>query len=254
MRTKRPFILLVNDDGLSAPGLKFMSEILNDFANIIVVAPNKEQSGMSHAISVDKKIEVKKIKESQGYIEYSCSGTPSDCVKIALNNLCKIKPDLCISGINHGSNFSISTLYSGTVHAAIEGTIQGIPSIAISHENYSHDIDFSCFTNFIIKFVKQVLNIGIKKGVTLNINLPDCSYKNLKGAKFCNQGKGFWKEKYDKKENIYFWLCGDFVSTDTNSESDVCSIKNKYISIVPVKTDMTDYNYLDNLKGLNIDV
>ncbi len=250
----RPYILLVNDDGLSAPGLKFMSETLKDFANIIVVAPGKEQSGMSHAISVDKKIEIKEINKSQHCIEYSCSGTPSDCVKIALNNLCKTKPDLCISGINHGSNFSISTLYSGTVHAAIESAIKGVPSIAISHENYSHDIDFSVYSDFIKKFVKQILNIGIKKGVTLNVNLPDCSFKNLKGVKYCNQGEGFWKEKYDKKENNYFWLCGDFVSTDTNSESDVYAIKNNYISIVPVKVDMTDYDYLKNLRSLNIDV
>ena len=140
--------ILVNDDGLSAPGLKFMSEKLKDFANIIVVAPSKEQSGMSHAISVDKKIEIKEINKSQDYIEYSCSGTPSDCVKIALNNLCKTKPDLCISGINHGSNFSISTLYSGTVHAAIESAIKGVPSIAISHENYSH-IDFSVYSDLL---------------------------------------------------------------------------------------------------------
>jgi len=254
MQVNRPFILIVNDDGVSAPGLQFLSATLKQIADILVIAPEKEQSGKSHAINVDQKIKVKKLKELDGYIEYSCSGTPADYVKIAMHELVVKKPDLCISGINHGANFSISTLYSGTVHAALEGTIQSVPSIAISHQNYSKDIDFSYFKNFIKNIATHILNVGLKNGVTLNINIPDIPFSKIKGIKVCHQGDGNWVEEYEKKEQGFYWLTGDFVSFDTSKSSDIWAINNNYITIVPVKLDMTDYDYLKDLKDLNIDV
>ena len=254
MQSNRPFILIVNDDGVFAPGLKFLSTTLKQIADILVIAPEKEQSGKSHAISVDQKIKLKKLKVSDGYAEYSCSGTPADCVKIAMHELVQKKPDLCVSGINHGANFSISTLYSGTVHAAIEGTIQGIPSIAISHQNYSKDIDFSHFKKFIINIANYILNTGLKNGVTLNINIPDAPFLEIKGIKLCNQGNGNWEEEYEKKEQDYYWLTGNFVSFDQSKNSDIWAINNNYITIVPIKLDMTDYNCLKDLKDLDINV
>ena len=254
MPSKRPFILLVNDDGILAPGLRFLATILKEDADVLVIAPDKEQSGKSHAISVDQKVKVKKVKELKGYTEYTCSGTPVDCVKIAMHKLVIKKPDLCVSGINHGANFSISTLYSGTLHAAIEGTIQGVPSISISHENYSHNIDFSGYNNFIKNIVNHILSAGLKRGVTLNINIPNIPYSKIKGIQFCNQGQGNWEEEYKKNEESYYWLTGNFVSVDNSESSDIWSIKNNYISIVPVKIDMTDYDYLKEIKDLNINV
>tara|TARA_B100001250_G_C19708438_1_gene748018 strand:- start:68 stop:832 length:765 start_codon:yes stop_codon:yes gene_type:complete len=254
MLSKRPFILLVNDDGILASGLKFLATILKEDADVLVIAPDKEQSGKSHAISVDQKVKVKKVKELKGYAEYTCSGTPADCVKIAIHEILTKKPDLCVSGINHGANFSISTLYSGTLHAAMEGTIQGVPSISISHENYSHNIDFSGYNNFIKNIVNHILNVGLKGGVTLNINIPNIPYSKIKGIKLCNQGQGNWEEEYKKKGNFYYWLTGNFISFDNSKSSDIWAIKNNFISIVPVKTDMTDYKYLEEIKDLNIDV
>ena len=254
MTFNRPFILVVNDDGILAPGLKFLTNSLKEIADILVVAPDQEQSGKSHAISVDKKISVTKIKETVNYAEYTCSGTPVDCVKIAIHKLLKKKPDLCISGINHGANYSISTLYSGTVHAAIEASIHGFPSIAISHQSYVKDIDFSCYKDFIQNIVSHVLNIGLKNKVTLNINIPSVSFSKIKGVKICNQGNGNWIEEYKEKENGYYWLTGDFVSFDTTQSSDIWAINNNYISIVPVKLDMTDYEYINELNKLNINV
>ena len=254
MKSNRPFILIVNDDGIFAPGLQFLLKTLKEFADLFIIAPDKEQSGKSHAISVDKKIKIIKQKEEVGYVEYICSGTPVDCVKIAIHQLLKRKPDLCISGINHGANYSISTLYSGTVHAAMEGTIQGIPSIALSHESFSKDIDFRKFTPFIKNVINHVLNTGLKNKITLNINIPDIPFSEIKGVKICKQGDGNWIEKYRKKEEAFFWLTGEFKSCDNASNSDITAIKDSYITIVPIKLDMTDYNYINEHKDLKFDI
>jgi 5'-nucleotidase len=255
MESNRPFILVVNDDGISAPGLKFLVKTLKEFSDIFVIAPDKEQSGKSHAISVDEKIKITKINEEIGYVEYTCSGTPVDCVKIAVHQLLKKKPSLCISGINHGANFSISTLYSGTVHAAVEGTIQGIPSIALSHQSYSRDINFNVFGNFIKNIVNHVLSIGLKNKTTLNVNIPDISFSKIRGVKICRQGDGNWIEKYRKtNDDDYYWLTGEFKSFDHNSDTDISAINNYYITIVPIKLDTTDHKYIDENKCLNIDI
>lgn len=251
---QKPLILLVNDDGVLSPGLRFLINVCKKIARVYVVAPDKDQSGRSHAITVDNKIILKEIKNGEIYSEFSCSGTPVDCVKLAVKKLGKKKPDLCISGINHGSNFSISTLYSATVHAAIEGTIQGIPSFAISHFNSSNKIDMSSYDDFLDLLIKYLLKKKIQKGVTLNINLPDISYDNIKGVKVCRQGKGVWTEKINStNNNNEFFITGHFDPLEDKKDTDIWALKNSFISIVPIKNDMTDYNYIKKNKTIEND-
>lgn len=251
---KKPLILLVNDDGIFSPGLRCLIKICKKIGRVFVVAPNKEQSGRSHAITVDEKITFKKIESSELYCEYSCSGTPVDCVKLAINKLLNEKPDLCISGINHGPNYSISTLYSATVHAAIEGTIEGVPSIAISHLNYSNKIDMSSLNEFLHLFIKKILKNNIKEGVTLNVNIPNLSYKKIKGVKICRQGKGKWIEKIiSKKKKNEIVITGHFEAKEDEDDTDIWALKNSFISIVPIKNDMTDYDYIEKNKVIEYD-
>ena len=251
---QKPLILLVNDDGIFSPGLRFLINVCKRIGKVCVVAPDKDQSGRSHAITVDEKISFKKIESSELYSEYSCTGTPVDCVKLALNKLLYEKPNLCISGINHGANYSISTLYSATVHAAIEGTIEGVPSIAISHLNYSNKIDMSSYNDFLFLFIKHILKNNIEKGVTLNINLPNISYKDIQGVKVCRQGKGKWIENITSinKDNECL-ITGHFESKEEKNDTDIWALKNSFISIVPIKNDMTDYDYIKKNKNIEYD-
>ena len=251
---KKPLILLVNDDGIFSPGLRFLINICKNIARVCIVAPNQERSGRSHAITVNEKISFKDIKISEDYSEFSCSGTPVDCVKLAINKLCKEKPDLCISGINHGANYSISTLYSATVHAAIEGTIEGVKSLAISHLNYSNKVNMSSYRDFLISLIKYFLKNNIEKGVTLNINLPDVPYNKIKGIKLCRQGKGKWIEKIKttNKQNECI-ITGHFECKENSVDTDIWALENLYVSIVPIKIDMTDYDYIKNNKLINYD-
>ena len=248
---KKPLILLVNDDGILSPGLRFLIKLCKKIARVYVVAPTQDRSGRSHAITVEEKITFKKIIKSEFYSEYSCSGTPVDCVKLAINRICKEKPDLCISGINHGANYSISTLYSATLHAAIEGTILGVNSIAISHLNYSNKIDMSSYQDYLLSMIKYFLINKIETGVTLNINLPDIKFDQIKGVKLCRQGKGKWIEKISSigKENECS-ITGHFLAEEDSNDTDIWALENSYISIVPIKIDMTNYDFIKSNKKL----
>ncbi|MBH75802.1 MAG: 5'/3'-nucleotidase SurE [Flavobacteriales bacterium] len=247
---KKHTILLVNDDGIFSPGLRFLIKICKKIGKVLVVAPEQNQSGMSHAITVDKEIKINKLESSKDYEEYSCSGTPVDCVKIATKKILKKKPDLCISGINHGANYSISTLYSATLHAAVEGTIEGIPSIAISHLDYSSKIDFSSYDNFLENLIRKILSSHLIKGVTLNINIPSITCKDLRGIKVCRQGKGKWIEKINSKKNKFI-ITGHFESQDKSKDTDIWALDNSFVSVVPIQIDMTDYDYIDNYNDLD---
>ena len=249
---KKYTILLVNDDGIFSPGLRFLIKICKKIGKVLVVAPEQNQSGMSHAITVDKEIKINKLESSKNYEEYSCSGTPVDCVKIATKKILKEKPDLCISGINHGSNYSISTLYSATLHAAIEGAIGGIPSIAISHLDYSPKIDFSSYDKFLENLIRKILSYHVIKGVTLNINIPDIPFKDIKGIKVCRQGKGKWVEKINSKnKKNKFIITGHFKSQEKSQDTDIWALDNSFVSVVPIQIDMTDYDYIDNYNELD---
>ena len=250
---KRPIILVTNDDGINAPGIRTLVSVIKDIGDVIVVAPDSPQSGMGHAITINSTLHSSRITpKNSEIIEYSCSGTPADCVKLAINELMPRKPDLCVSGINHGSNSSINVIYSGTMSAAIEAGIEGVPAIGFSLLDYSWNADFSQSKDFIRKITLNALNNGIPKGVVLNVNIPAVKKSDIKGVKICRQAKAYWVEEFDKRKNPlgqeYYWLTGKFVNKDQGEDTDEWALNNNYISIVPVEFDLTAHHAI---KGLN---
>ena len=250
---KRPLILVTNDDGINAPGIRTLISVVKNIGDVIVVAPDSPQSGMGHAITINSTLHSSRITpKNSEIIEYSCSGTPADCVKLAINELMPRKPDLCVSGINHGSNSSINVIYSGTMSAAIEAGIEGVPAIGFSLLDYSWNADFSQSKDFIRKITLNALNNGIPKGVVLNVNIPAVKKSDIKGVKICRQAKAYWVEEFDKRKNPlgqeYYWLTGKFVNKDQGEDTDEWALKNNYISIVPVEFDLTAHHAI---KGLN---
>ena len=249
---KRPLILVTNDDGINAPGNRTLISVVKNIGDVIVVAPDSPQSGMGHAITINSTLHSSKITpKNSEIIEYSCSGTPADCVKLAINELMPRKPDLCVSGINHGSNSSINVIYSGTMSAAIEAGIEGVPAIGFSLLDYSWNADFSQSKDFIRKITLNALNNGIPKGVVLNVNIPAVKKSDIKGVKICRQAKAYWVEEFDKRKNPlgqeYYWLTGKFVNKDQGEDTDEWALKNNYISIVPVEFDLTAHHAIQGL-------
>ena len=250
---ERPLILVTNDDGINAPGIRTLISIMKDIGDIVVVAPDSPQSGMGHAITINSTLHSSRITPKDSEItEYSCSGTPADCVKLAINELMPRKPDLCVSGINHGSNSSINVIYSGTMSAAIEAGIEGVPAIGFSLLDYRWNADFEQSKNFISMITLNALNNGIPKGVVLNVNIPSVRKSDIKGVKICRQAMAYWIEEFDKRKNPlgqeYYWLTGKFINEDQGEDTDEWALNNNFISIVPVKFDLTAHHAI---KGLN---
>jgi len=249
---KKPLILVTNDDGITAPGLRTLINIMNKIGDVVVVAPDSPQSGMGHAITINDTLYCKKEKIDDGpQTEYSISGTPADCVKFAVRKILDKKPDLCVSGINHGANSSINVIYSGTMSAAVEAGIEGIKSIGFSLLNYNWDADFKPCEEYITKICKNVLRQK-KQDLILNVNFPS-NTKQFKGIKVCRQAKGYWQDTYDKRISPlgkeYYWLTGEFINKDSNKETDEWALSQGYVSLVPVSFDMTAYDDLDDLKN-----
>ncbi|MCD4746873.1 MAG: 5'/3'-nucleotidase SurE [Bacteroidales bacterium] len=241
----KPVILITNDDGINAPGIRILIEIMREIGEVVVVAPDKPQSGMSHAITVSVPLRLKKIVDKKDYKEYSCNGTPVDSVKLGGKIIIKGKPDLLVSGINHGSNSSINIIYSGTMAAVLEAAIDGIPSIGFSILDYSMKADFKGSEKFIKKIAENVLKNGLPSGTCLNVNIPTIDKSKIKGIKVCKQAKGYWKEEFDERKDPhkrdYYWLTGVFQNGDKDSDTDEWALANNYISVVPVKFDFTAY-------------
>ncbi|WP_075341044.1 5'/3'-nucleotidase SurE [Tenacibaculum agarivorans] len=248
----KPLILVTNDDGITAPGLRMLIEIMNEIGEVIVVAPDSPQSGMGHAITVNNVLHCNPTSIDDGpQIEYSCSGTPADCVKMAKNKILNRKPDLCVSGINHGSNSSISVIYSGTMSAAVEAGIEGIPAIGFSLLDYSWHADFRSSKEFIKNITLNVLLNGLPDGVVLNVNIPKLKKDEIKGIKVCRQANGYWKEDFEKRKSPmgkdYYWLSGEFINKDKGQDTDIWALENGYISVVPVQFDMTAHHAIQKL-------
>ena len=250
-----PLILVVNDDGINAPGIRKLISIMNEFGDVVVVAPDSPQSGKGHAITLESIIKCDKINIDDGpQEEYSCSGTPVDCVKLALNKILKRKPDLCVSGINHGSNSSINVIYSGTMSAAVEAAVGGVPSIGFSLLDYSLEADFSESEKFIKKITKSVLDNGLPPGISLNVNIPKSVIgKKINGIKICRQAKAKWIEEFDKrqdtKNNTYYWLTGKFVNLDNGEDTDERDLENHFVSVVPIQFDLTAYQEISKINN-----
>ena len=254
---RKPLILVTNDDSIVAPGIRALIEVMKEIGEVIIVAPDSPQSGMGHAITVNNTITLDKVNlDKEIEHEYSCSGTPVDCVKIAVREILKRKPDLCVSGINHGSNSSINVIYSGTMSAAVEAGIEGIPAIGFSLLDYSWDADFEPFKKYVKKIALNVLEKGLSEGVILNVNFPKLKSEELKGIKICRQAKAAWIEEFDKRTNPmgkeYYWLSGKFVNNDKGEDTDEWALQNGYISIVPVQFDLTAYHAISQLNNWNI--
>lgn len=256
MEYKRPTILVVNDDGITSKGIKALIEVASTLGDVVVVAPDSPQSAMGHAITISKPLRLDKVDLYEGVDMYQCSGTPVDCVKLAVNQVLHRKPDLCISGINHGLNNSINVLYSGTMSAAMEGAIEGIPSIGFSLDNHSSQADFTHCMALIKKICIQVLEKGLPDGVLLNVNFPDI--EQIKGVKICRQARAKWKEEFDERldpnKRNYYWLTGVFLLNDEGADTDVRALTDGYASIVPVQFDLTAYHAMAELNNWNFQV
>jgi 5'-nucleotidase len=227
---------------------------MKEIGEVVVVAPDGPQSGMGHAITIGNTLRLYKtdVFDDMGVDAYKCSGTPADCVKLAKYYVLKDKwPDLVVSGINHGSNTSISVLYSGTMSAAIEAAIEGMPAIGFSLADYDPEADFSHTREWVIKVAKQALQNGIPKGVALNVNFPPKQNQNLKGIKICRQARAKWQEEFDERFDPngrrYFWLAGNFVNFDKGEDNDEWAIANNWASLVPVQFDMTAHHAITGL-------
>lgn len=252
---KKPLILVTNDDGITAPGLRALIGIMKDIGDVVVVAPDSPQSGMGHAITIDNTLYLKKVvidKEKGAPSEFSCSGTPADCVKLALQVILDRKPDICVSGINHGSNASINVIYSGTMSAAVEAGIEEIPAIGFSLCDYSWDANFEPSEKSIKKIVLEALKNGIPKGTVLNVNIPKTDGSEPKGIKVCRQAKANWKEQFDKRTSPtgkeYYWLSGEFELLDEGDDTDISAISDGYVSVVPTQYDLTAYKTMQHFK------
>jgi 5'-nucleotidase len=254
---KRPLILVTNDDGISAPGLRTLISVMNEIGDVVVVAPDSPQSGMGHAITLDSTIYCDTVSIDDGeQLEYRCSGTPADCVKMAISEILNKKPDLCVSGINHGANSSINVIYSGTMSAAIEAGIEGIPAIGFSLLDFSWNADFEGLKKHIKKIALLVLENGLPDGLVLNINFPKLVNNDFKGIKICRQARANWVEEFDKRTNPqgkeYYWLTGKFINLDHGEDTDIWALENEYISIVPVHFDLTAHHFIQNLNSWDL--
>lgn len=250
---KERLILLTNDDGVQAKGLISLVNVAKKYGKVVVVAPEVSRSGMSHAITMKYPLRIKKLKAEHDVEIYSCNGTPVDCVKLALHSILERKPDILLSGINHGTNASVSVVYSGTMAAAIEGAINGVTSVGFSLLDYSEDANFDTSCYYADKIIEKVFINGITKGVCLNVNIPVGSENEIKGIKVCRQTEGYWKEEFEKRvdpgKGEYYWLTGYFNNSEPLAEdTDVWALKNKFVSVVPIQVDFTSHSGVTELK------
>lgn len=250
----KPYILITNDDGCNAPGINVLTELMMQIGEVVVVAPDGPRSGQSNAITVTRPIRFHLLDKTEGLTRYSCTGTPTDCVKLALNEIVERKPDLLVSGINHGSNATINVIYSGTMGAVLEGCENGIASIGYSICNHNVDADFSLFAPYILQTARETLKNGLPKGVCLNINAPD---GEILGTRISRQCIGKWTKEFEKRVDpagrTYFWLTGHFENHEPDAQdTDEWALSNGFISVVPTKTDMTAHEMIDKMKHWNL--
>jgi len=242
---EKPIILINNDDGITAPGIKNLVEAAKTLGKVVVVAPDKAQSGMGHAITIGTPLRMDKVDLFGDIEAWQTSGTPVDCVKLAVDKILHRKPDLCISGINHGANHSINVIYSGTMSAAMEASIESIPSIGFSLLDYRFEADFSAAVFYANKIIKTVLENNLDKHLLLNVNIPSVPKREIKGIKICKQAYAKYKEEFDERIDPhgkkYYWLTGEFINFDKDKDTDVWALQNNYVSVVPVQFDLTNY-------------
>lgn len=250
--SKKPLILVTNDDGIAAQGIRELVEAVKPLGRVIVVAPDRPQSSMGHAITLDQPIRVELVDLFEGVeAAYQVSGTPVDCVKIAVNKLLDERPDVCVSGINHGLNSSINVIYSGTLSAAMEAALEDIPSAGFSLDCVESHCDFRASAQAARVITEKILKYGLPTEVFLNVNIPNLKPGNIKGFKVCRQARARWEETYeeriDPRGRKYYWLTGRFVNYDKGQDTDEWALANGYISIVPITLDFTAHHAISYL-------
>jgi 5'-nucleotidase len=249
---KKPTILITNDDGITAPGIRALIESVKHLGRIIVVAPDKPQSGMGHAVTIGTPLRMDKVSLFEGIEAWQTSGTPVDCVKLAVDKILHQRPDICLSGINHGANHSINVIYSGTMSAAMEAAIEGIPSIGFSLLDFRFEADFSAAQTYVTRIASSILDMKLKKHLLLNVNIPAVPASKIKGIKVCKQANAKYEEDFserlDPHGKKYYWLTGKFINFDKSKDTDVAALAKNYVSVVPVQFDLTDYTLKKELE------
>ena len=255
---KKPHILVTNDDGYNAPGLAKLTEIMRGIGTVTVVAPEQPMSGTGHAITVRHPLRIRKLREEDGLQVWTCQGTPVDCVKIGEQIILRRKPDLLVSGINHGSNASVNIVYSGTMGAVLESTINGTPSIGFSLTDYSHDADFRHVDKYVRKIALEVLDKGLPLQTCLNVNIPAVNGSPIRGVKVCEQANARWVEEYDERKDPtnrdYYWLTGRFELLDDRPCTDERALRENFVSVVPVHYDLTARHAFEHIRKFDLDV
>jgi 5'-nucleotidase len=254
---RSPLILVTNDDGMNAKGMETLISVARKFGDVVAISSREPMSGMSHAITIKVPLRVKLVEDEPGLKRYITNGTPVDGVKLVFNSLAERKPDLLLSGINHGSNSSSSVLYSGTMAAAMEGAINHIHSIGFSLLSFDPDADFSASARVAEEVIQQVLENGLPDGICLNVNIPAVPSEKIKGIKICSQANGYWKEEFEKRIDpngtTYYWLTGFFHNREPENggtDTDEWALKNGFVSIVPINTDLTAYKVMEQMKTM----
>jgi len=249
----QPKILISNDDGIFAPGIYALWEAMREIGDTIIVAPDMEKSAVGHAITLTDPLRVVPVHRSGGFEGLAVSGTPSDCTKIAIKSIMDEKPDLLISGINSGANIGTNLIYSGTISAATEGTMLGIPSVAISLDSYKSD-NYSVAKQTAIDIATNVLSNGIPHGTLLNVNVPYCDSHEIRGMKVTRQGNQYFKDEFEKRTDprgrTYYWMKGNIIDKDEELEFDGKAVRENYISITPIQFNMTNESYMGELREL----
>lgn len=254
---RSPLILVTNDDGMYAKGMESLIAVARKFGDVVAISAREPMSGMSHAITIKVPLRVRLVSEEPGFTRYETNGTPVDGVKLVFNSLADRKPDLLLSGINHGSNSSSSVLYSGTMAAAMEGAVNHIPSIGFSLLSFDPDADFTASSMFAEEVIRHVLEHGLPDGVCLNVNVPAVPAEEIRGLRICTQANGYWKEEFERRTDPngkeYYWLTGFFHNREPENGgtgTDEWALKNNYVSVVPINTDLTAYGALERMKSL----
>lgn len=249
----RPLILISNDDGVEAKGLKTLVDAVRDFGDIVVMSTDANASGKAHSITGHTPLTVNQVCDEDGLKTYTCNGTPVDCVKLGEAFFCGRRPDIVLSGINHGSNASVNVVYSGTMGAALEATINGYDAVGFSLLSMDRDADFSACVPFVREIVADVLENGLPKGMALNVNVPDLPLSEIKGMKVCRQAKAAWADSYESRPDPVtgkdmWWLTGNFECHEDSDDTDIYALDRGYVTVVPTRPDLTDYDRLKEMQ------
>ena len=245
-------ILCTNDDGIDSPGIAALVHALRQLGTVTVVAPDRQQSAVGHALTVSSPLRATHFHRDGEVFGWAINGTPADCVKLAVTSLLDQRPDMVVSGINHGANTSVNAIYSGTVSAATEGTLMGIPSMAVSLNNFNMHADMSLAADVALDVAQQLLELHLPVGTLLNVNVPDVPRSDYKGLKITRQGHSVWRDDYERRRDPhgreYWWLTGELVTVQELEDADDIAVRNGYAAVTPLHYELTNFTYLDTLR------